>query len=300
MAAKSSHPRVAVIGLGNMGSALADRLLAQGIDVTVWNRSPGKAQVYAGSPAQIGGSVTAAVENADIVLVCLLDHAATMAQVATDRVAPALAGKILVQLSSMTPASSRELGAWADGNGVAYLEGQIQDYPDTVRQGNATIICAGPDPVFGACRGVLDALAGHVVHASETLGSASTLANAQLAFSFMAYAGMLHGLAMCQKAGVSADVFREVMVRDYLVHGPFADDLDAMARTAQARAFDDSVGATLPVWLASLQEVLTENSKEGLESEPLQSLARLMTLAIEAGHDAHDFAAVIDAINPRS
>lgn len=116
----------------------------------------------------------------------------------------------------------------------------------------------------------------------------------------MAYAGMLHGLAMCQKAGVSADVFREVMVRDYLEHGPFADDLDAMARTAQARAFDDSVGATLPVWLASLQEVLTENSKESLVSEPLQAVARLMTRAIEAGHDTHDFAAVIDAINPRS
>ena len=296
----ADQPRVAVLGLGNMGSALADRLIAQGFDITVWNRSPGKAQAYARSRALIAESVTAAVEASDIILVCLLDHVATMAHVATKAVAPALRGKTLVQLTSITAASSRELGAWARSNGTAYLEGQIQDYPYTVRSGAATIVCAGPDEIYATCRTVLEALADRLVHASQALGSASTLVNAQLAFSFMTYAGMLHGLAMCQKAGVSSDIFRDVMVRDYLKSGPLADDLDAMARTAQSRTFDESVGATLPVWLASLREVLAENRQEGLGSEHLQAVEKLMLAALAAGHDDHDFAAVIDAINPQN
>lgn len=298
MPSHSDQPRVAVLGLGNMGSALADRLIAQGFDITVWNRSPAKAQAYAGSRAQVAESVTAAVEASDIILVCLLDHDATMAHVATKTAASALRGKTLVQLTSMTAASSRELGAWAQTHGTAYLEGQIQDYPDTVRAGEATIVCAGPDKIYATCCAVLEAIAGRVVHASQTLGSAPTLVNAQLAFSFMTYAGMLHGLAMCQKAGVSSDIFRDVMVRDYLKSGALADDLDGMARTAQSRAFDGSVGATLPVWLASLQEILAENSQEGLGSEHLQAVEKLMLDALAAGHDDHDFAAVIDAINP--
>lgn len=293
------QPRIAVIGLGNMGSALADRLIAQGFGITVWNRSPGKAQAYAGSSAKVADSVAGAAESSDIILVCLLDHAATMTHVAIDAVAPALRGKTLVQLTSMTAESSRALGAWADDHDVGYLEGQIQDYPDTVREGAGTIVCAGPDTVYASCKTVLEAIAGRLVYASQSLGSASTLVNAQLAFSFMAYAGMLHGLAMCQKAGVSVEVFRDVMVRDYVKDGPFSDDLVAMAATAQSRAFDDTVGATLPVWLASLQEILAENHQEGLGSDHLKAVERLMREAIEAGHGDHDFAAVIEAINPR-
>ena len=93
--------------------------------------------------------------------------------------------------------------------------------------------------------------------------------NAQLAFSFTAYASMLRGLAVCQKAGVAVEVFRDVMLREYVKNGPFSDDLDAMAATAQSRAFDATVVATLPVWLASLQEILAENQQEGLRSNHL-------------------------------
>ena len=155
-----------------MGSALADRLIAQGYGITVWNRSPGRAQANARPNAKIADALAAATEPFDIILVCLLDHAATMTNVAINAVAPALRAKILVELTSITTESSRGLGAWADAHDVGYLEAQIQDYPNTVRDGVGTIVCTGSDTVYASCRTVLEAITGRVVYASQDLGSA--------------------------------------------------------------------------------------------------------------------------------
>jgi len=293
-----SQPDVAVIGLGNMGSALADRLIAQAFTVTVWNRSPARTGSYADGGIAVAATVARAVEAAEVIVVCLLDHDATMASVATDAVAPALKGKTLVELTTMTADQSRALGAWAANHGITYLEGQIQGFPDTVRDGSATIVCSGPLGAYQASRKVLDALSERAFHVSETLGSAPTLVNAQLAFTYLTYAGMLQGVAMCQEAGVSIDTFRDLMLLDYVRSGPFLNDAYQIVRTADDRNFDDNVGATLDVWQASLRRVVDENTQAGLATAHLMAVDSLIDRAKAAGHGQHDFAAVIDATKP--
>jgi 3-hydroxyisobutyrate dehydrogenase-like beta-hydroxyacid dehydrogenase len=295
-----TQPDVAVIGLGNMGSALADRLIAKGFTVTVWNRSQARTRPYVDSGIAVAATVAEAVEAAEVIVVCLLDHEATMAMVATDAVAPALKGKTLVELTTMTADKSRTLGAWADAHGIAYLEGQIQDFPETVRDGESTIICSGPTASYEAGRNVFDALSARAFHVSQNLGSAPTLVNAQLAFTYMTYVGILHGAAMCQAAGVSVDTFRDVMLLDYMRSAPFLKDVDDLVRKAQGRNFDESVGATVEVWQASLQSIVGENMQAGLETDHLKTINALMERAREAGHSEHDFAALIDTIKPRN
>ena len=86
----ASDKKVGVVGLGNMGSALADALIAKGFDVTVWNRTPAKAERYARAGINVAATVEDAARATDVLVVCLVDHAATMATVATDRIAGAL------------------------------------------------------------------------------------------------------------------------------------------------------------------------------------------------------------------
>ena len=298
MTSSKARPRVGLLGLGNMGSALADRLIAGSMPLTLWNRSPDKAQAYQEKGAAVVKGALDAAVVCDTLLVCLRDHAATRDTVMTWAMADALKGKTLVELTSMTAAHSRSLDAWAENSGIAYLEGQIQDYPATVRAGTATLICAGPKAVFERCRPVLETLTERTVFTSEVIDTAPTLVNVQLAFSFMAYAGVLHGVAVCQEAGVPVERFLETMVRDNMTTGPMADDLEIMGRAADTRAFDDDVGATMEIWQASLEEIIREGRETGITTSHLEAVSTLMTRDHALGHDGHDMAGLIDAIRP--
>ena len=70
---------VSMIGLGNMGHALADSLLAKAFRVTVWNRTRAKAAPLERAGASVAPSVAAAAQGTDVMVVCLIDHAASAA-----------------------------------------------------------------------------------------------------------------------------------------------------------------------------------------------------------------------------
>lgn len=295
MTSDSSLPTVAVLGLGKMGSAFADRLIAKGFDVTVWNRSPNRARSYGDRATP---TIAEAVRRARVVLACLRDHAATVANVKNAEAVGTLRGSTLVVLSSMTAEESRDLGSWAERHGIAYLEAQIQDYPSTVRTGNATILCSGPTPGFEAVRSVLCEVTARLSHVSETLGGAATLVTAQLAFALHTYVGVLHGVAMCGAADMDPAVFLRLMVLDYMREGPLSADLEKMAMSAIARSYDEEVGATLNVWRLSLEQLIAESRKGGLDAGHLESIDILVSRAIAAGHGEHDFEAVTEAMAP--
>jgi 3-hydroxyisobutyrate dehydrogenase-like beta-hydroxyacid dehydrogenase len=159
-----------------MGSALAASLLERSHAVTVWNRTPEKADVFAGHEAvHVARSAAAVAARSDIVLACLADHGATMEVVATGEVAAALRGKLLLQTATVTSRESRHLSAWAGDNAVDYLDCQILDYAGDVRNGAGTIVCSGPRHLFDRHRAFLDKLAGKAVFVSETAGSAPAL-----------------------------------------------------------------------------------------------------------------------------
>ena len=293
----SSLPAVAVLGLGKMGSAFADRLIMKGLDVTVWNRGPDLAQSYGDRAAP---TIAEAVRRGKVVLSCLRDHAATAASVKNAAVAEALRGNTLVVLSSMTAHESRDLGAWAEQHGIAYLEAQIQDYPSAVRTGSATILCSGSTPVFETARLVLCAASARLLHVSEAQGGAATLVAGQLVFALHAYVGALHGAAMCRAADMDPTVFVRLMVSDYMREGPLSADLQKMVASAIARSYGEDVGATLDVWKLSLEQVIAESRKAGLDTGHLDSIHVLVSRAIANGHGEHDFEAVTEAMAPAS
>ena len=295
MTADSSLPAVAVLGLGKMGSALADRLIMKGFDVTVWNRRPDRARPYGD---RVTATVAEAARRGTVVLTCLRDHAATVASVKNAAVTGALRGNTLVVLSSMAAKESRDLGTWAERHGIAYLEAQIQDYPSAVRTGSATILCSGPTPVFETAQPALCAVSARLLHVSEAPGGATTLVAAQLAFALHTYVGVLHGAAMCRAADMDPTVFLKLMVSDYMREGPLSADLEKMVTSAMARNYGKDVGATLDVWRLSLEQVIAESRKAGLDASHLESIHALVSRAIADGHGTHDFEAVVEAMAP--
>src|SRR5437879_3532953 len=115
---------VAVLGCGNMGSAIARAALASGRRVVVWNRSADRARALRAHGAEVRESADGAIRSAPIAIVCVSTSAD--ARAVLESAAPAaFAGVTVLNVTSSGPDDSVEFGRWADAREISYLDGVI-------------------------------------------------------------------------------------------------------------------------------------------------------------------------------
>ena len=107
---------VTVIGLGLMGSALARTFLSAGLQLTVWNRTAEKARPFDGA-SRVARSLGEACAAGSVIVVSLLDYKASDTLLRRPEVEGVLRSKVLVQLSTGTPADARNCERWAQSVG---------------------------------------------------------------------------------------------------------------------------------------------------------------------------------------
>ncbi len=193
-----------------MGSALARAAMSAGLEVTVWNRSPIKAQGFIDGPAQVALSVEDAVDASEVLVVCVRDHDATNEALRTPVVEERLADKIVVQLSTGTPAQAREASGWASGVGARYLDGSIMGFPQDIGSDGSVILYGGDQETFERCGPIAEAFGGSAMRVGDDPGSAAALDNALLSIFFGFLFGVLNGAAICDAEGISLAKFSEV------------------------------------------------------------------------------------------
>ncbi|MFY0574628.1 NAD(P)-dependent oxidoreductase [Cystobacter fuscus] len=202
----SSPTKIAVIGTGLMGSALARAFAAAGHDVAVWNRTSSKAKAVGGGTTAVE-ELREAVSGRELVVVSLSNYAARFELFSSKGVASALAGKTLVQLTSGSPADARAGLEWAKANGVDYLDAAILAYPGFVATEYATVFYAGSRSVFDRHLDTLQAIAKKSVYVDEKIGSAATLDCAILEAYYGSSLAFLHAAAMCKAEGLDPKTF---------------------------------------------------------------------------------------------
>jgi 3-hydroxyisobutyrate dehydrogenase-like beta-hydroxyacid dehydrogenase len=198
---------VSVIGLGAMGSTLARGLLRNGYRVTVWNRTSAKAEPLVQDGAVLAPNPASAVAASPIVVVCVDDYDATKKILGAKDVAPALAGRTLVQLSTGSPQDARDSEAWARGLDADYLDGAIMATPSQMGRTDTTIFVSGADSAFRKNEPLFKSLGGNIIYLGEQVGSASALDSAVLSFLFGGILGFFHGSLICESEGLRVDSF---------------------------------------------------------------------------------------------
>jgi 3-hydroxyisobutyrate dehydrogenase-like beta-hydroxyacid dehydrogenase len=280
--------QVSVLGLGAMGSVLAGALVKAGHATTVWNRSPGKADGLVAQGAVAAATAGDAVRSGRLVIACLLDHASV--REVLDPLSGELAGRTLVNVTTTSPAQSRELAAWAAGAGVAYLDGGIMAVPHMIGQPGASVLYSGSADVFHQYKPLLD-LWGASTYFGEDPGLASLCDLALLAGMYVMFAGFMHGVAMVAPAGVTAGEFA-AMAAPWLtaMTGAFPgfatviDGGDYAVAGQQSLAFSD------------LGDLLAASSDQGIGTEVVAMVQRLIQRQIDAGHGEEGFARIIESI----
>ncbi|KUJ41342.1 6-phosphogluconate dehydrogenase [Streptomyces albus subsp. albus] len=285
----AEHPAVTVIGLGQMGSALAGALLAQGHPTTVWNRSEHKARALVDRGAQWADTPGAAIAASPLVIACVLDYEAL--RTSLEPVADLLAGRTLVNLTSGSPEQAQEAAAWARSHGADYLDGAIMTTPPGVGNPEMMVLYSGAPSVFDRHRPSLAAL-GDPCHLGTDPGLASLYDAALLGLMWATMTGWLHGTALVGAEKTEATAFTPVAIRWLTTVAGF---LTTYAPQVDAGRYpgDD---ATVDVQIAAIDHLVHAAGARGVDNALPELLRSLMERAKAAGHGADSFASVIEVL----
>jgi 3-hydroxyisobutyrate dehydrogenase-like beta-hydroxyacid dehydrogenase len=279
-----SKKQVGVLGLGRMGSALAGALLGAGHDVVVWNRSPLKAGPLVDRGARLAAT-PAEVASADVVLSCLSTYDSQRA------VLEAASPKVLVNLTSGTPAQAREVASWASSAGIDYVDGVIMAVPQGIGTAESRILYSGSAPAFSAQREVLSVL-GEPVFLGEDAGLAALYDLALLGIMWSTMAGYLHALALVGTEGVAPSTFTPMALSWLSAVSGFLPGIGAQVASGD---YETDVSA-LDINAAGLGLLVETSREQGIGSSVPAAVRELFDRAVAAGHGAHAIASVIEEI----
>jgi 3-hydroxyisobutyrate dehydrogenase-like beta-hydroxyacid dehydrogenase len=161
--------RVGVVGLGLMGEPIARRLLQAGHEVTVWNRTHGRAGDLVEQGAREASDLNDVWETASVVITMVSDDKALRAVTLGDGglLRTGGPGRTLIDMSTVSVDCSREAAGAAGKTGVAYLRAPVSGNPSVVEAGNLAIIVSGDREAFDAVSAPLADIGPHVFYVGE-------------------------------------------------------------------------------------------------------------------------------------
>lgn len=200
------------IGLGNMGHPMSQRHLNAGYPVTVHNRSKEKEATLKANGASIAATPAELIKNTDIVFIMVSDDQATREVVTgTDGLLAAnTRGKLIINMSTVSPAIGKELAAACAKQGNDYLDAPVSGSVKQAQEGQLVIMVGGPQPLYEKATPVLQPLGKLILHLGDT-GAGNT---AKLAINLllgMYTQALAEATIFASQHGVSTEDFMNIV-----------------------------------------------------------------------------------------
>jgi len=191
------------IGLGTMGSSMAANLLRAGAQLTVWNRTSGRAAAVLELGANEATSPAGVAARSDTTVICVSDTPDVEAVLfGPDGVAGgARPGSLVIDCSTISPEATREFGRRLAGVGVAMVDAPVSGGSEGARLGTLTMFVGGADADVARAMPVLQAVGKTVTHIGP-LGSGQAAKAVNQVIISGTYLGVAEGIALGIEAGL--------------------------------------------------------------------------------------------------
>ena len=284
-----SKPRIAFLGLGIMGSGMAQRLLAGGFPLTVFNRNAEKSKPFAAQGAQIANSPREAAAQAKVIISMLADDnaARTLWLGGTGALAAATAGTVCVECSTVTVNWVRELSTVAGARGCDFLDAPVTGSKTQAAAGELNFLVGGDSAALEKARPVLAAMGKAVVHLGPT-GSGALLKLINNFVCGVQIAALAEAMAMIERGGLDRAKALEV-----LTTGAPGSPL-VKAVSARMTAPDFTPNFLLRLMAKDLGYAIQEGGKLSVELTTATAALKDFQRAIATGHGEKDIAAVVE------
>src|SRR6266446_1308771 len=162
----TSRTRLGFIGLGYLGSRIARRLVAAGFPIIVFDRDPAKTRDFSRLGIETAENPVALARDVDVVLSCLPDDGAVQDVYLGARKVLGTAGRYttIIELSTITPETARQLHEAAEGIGISVLDVAISGSTRAAESGTLTLFGGGDLAVFQAAQPIFAAIATQWFH----------------------------------------------------------------------------------------------------------------------------------------
>jgi 3-hydroxyisobutyrate dehydrogenase len=169
--------KIGVCGTGRMGSSIAQRLMALEHEVGVWNRDSAKTKPLTEAGAKLFSSPAELVAGCDVIVVMLLNDAATEAVYRGPNgiLKAKLGGKLLIDTSTVRPDTMASIGASALQAGAAFVECPVGGSTVPAREGKLFGLAGGSNADVARAMPILEQLCRRIEHIGEQLGSGATM-----------------------------------------------------------------------------------------------------------------------------
>ena len=281
------------VGLGAMGSRLAGRLLAAGYPVVGYNRTADRARALVAAGLRVVPSPRAVAEASEAVFSIVTDDAALRAvALGEDGIVAGLQpGAVYVEMSTVSPAATREIGEAVAARGAAMLDAPVSGSTITVEHGQASIAVGGDPRALERVRPYLAAIGpGGITHVGP-LGLAKTMkiaTNLGLAVQMLAFS---EAVLLAEKSGIARETAVEALLRSVVAspmvkyRGPFV--LGGMPRDAWFN---------VPMMQKDLELALDQGRGVGVPLPTTALTQQWLTMARALGLGDYDFAIVFDVL----
>src|SRR5450755_437406 len=283
-----SKPRVAIIGLGIMGSGMAGRLLSADFTVAVYNRNPDKSAPFGSAGASVAGSPREAASNADIVISMVSDDIASRGVWLEENgaLAGASRGSVLIECSTLTVGWIKELATAAAQRGCELLDAPVTGTKPHAASGELSFLIGGSDAALAIAQPVLAVLGREFIHLGPT-GSGALM---KLINNFMCgvqAASLAEAESMIAAGGLDLKQSLAILTQGAPGSG--------LVQRAAARAFANDFTPNFPLHLMAkdLGYAIAEASHLGHNLQTASSALAIFKEAMAQGYGNQDFSAVI-------
>lgn len=285
--------RVAFLGLGIMGSRMANRLLERGCELVVWNRTQSTAEQFVAEHPSVRHAHTPAEAGADAeIVVTMVVDGPQVEEILLGHegvAASARPGTLGIDCSTIGPSYTRRIGEELAKHEVRLIDAPVTGSSPRAEDGTLTIMVGGADEDVVRARPVLEAMGTTVVHAGPLgHGQMVKLLNNAVAATNAAVLG--EALIVGAKAGLDLDALIDVM-------GAGSGNSTMLAlKAGPMREHDYRTLFKLDHMLKDVRLCLDEGAAIGVPFTHAAITRELLIAASGRGHGDDDFAAMIEAL----
>ena len=195
--------KVAFIGMGTMGAAMALNLLKAGHEVTVHNRTREREEPLAKAGARRAASPQEAAAGAEVVVICVSDTPDVEGVVLGENgvIHSAAAGAVVVDMSTISPSATRRMSAELGQKGVGMLDAPVSGGSEGAQKGTLSIMIGGEAADVEKAMPVLGAMGKNITHVGPSGAGQVTKAINQILIAGT-YLSVAEGLSLGLKAGL--------------------------------------------------------------------------------------------------
>lgn len=290
------NAEVGMIGLGAMGSALAQALLDSNVRVSVWNRSPEKSDALARQGAVACQNPKEVISKSELTIICLSNYDAWSETVVSSNLQEALCETTLVQLTTGSLSEVEEHAALMTDLGAELIEGSILCFPEHIGTDMASIVVSGKPESINSYKAILELMSPKLSYLGTKPTAPVILGNAIMSSVLGFSAGLINGAALCVKEDLPLEALKEQTIHNF-----------TRMQTEPLRILNaiinqdtETTQASVSTWYAAHTKLLEMSKMLAIDDSFHKGLNDMFKKTVDHGMGNHDISAMVDVFTNKS